>query len=175
MVPTLASMQCACVSQRCDDCSLQCSDWPKHCSAAIAVRYDWLSQRCVPTTVGQWVAKLANGTNGARSGTLSSSLSLLAASVLQAASPARLGPRAAARVGRNTKGSVNRTVALQRGASAGKLAGGAITLCRGAGINLQGQKTTRSCARQRSRSSEVKKVGRAAARRRTNKSHTPHQ
>jgi hypothetical protein len=31
----------------------------------VAVRYDCFYQRRVPTTVGQWVAKLANGTNGA--------------------------------------------------------------------------------------------------------------
>ena len=43
----------------------------------MAVRYDCFYQRRVPTDVGQWVAKLANGTNGARSGTQLSSRSLL--------------------------------------------------------------------------------------------------
>ena len=33
-------------------------------AAALAVRYDCFYQRRVPTTVVQWVAELANGTNG---------------------------------------------------------------------------------------------------------------
>ena len=70
-------MQCACIAALRDATALQCSDWPKHCSAAITVRNDCFYQRRVPTTVVHWVAELANGTNGARSGTLSSSLSLL--------------------------------------------------------------------------------------------------
>ena len=67
MVPILvASMQCACACiAALRDAHCKWSDWPKHCSAAIAVRYDCFYQRRVPTTVVQWVAELANGTNGA--------------------------------------------------------------------------------------------------------------
>ena len=69
------------------------SDWPKHCSAAIAVRYDCFYQRRVPTTVVQCVAELAKGTNGAaQRHAAAASACLLVASALQAASPADLVP-----------------------------------------------------------------------------------
>ena len=79
----------------------------------VAVRYDCFYQRRVPTTVGQWVAKLANGTNGAaRRGTPASTCHLAGLS----------GRRANAKEeyqshhtrGQEYEGVWQRTVALQR-------------------------------------------------------------
>ena len=134
-------MQCACACiAALRDAHCKCSDWPKHCSAAIAVRYDWFYQRRVPTTVGQWVAKLANGTNGARSGTLSSSLSSLAARgfTRPRKSKAR-GPRATTRRRKEYEGAWSAHCALQRACFSREAFCPSHTRVR-AGINLQAQK-----------------------------------
>ena len=118
MMPTLASMQCACACiAALRDATANAAIWPKHCSAAIAVRYDCFYQRRVPTTVVEWVAEPANGTNGCSTaaGSSAASACLLLVPHRPLASPARLGPRATTRATRNTEASGDALLwALQR-------------------------------------------------------------